>query len=260
MRADSALSPATGPREKASRGANVIGNRILRGLDRLLRERSLVGADAFFEAGRFPWIAPLEASWQLMRHELEAVLCHRDALPNFQDIISHERHLTSDAGWKTYFLLGYGRQFPRNMARCPETTRLIRGIPGLTTAMFSILAPGKRIPPHRGPYAGVLRYHLALHVPQPADRCGIRVGTEVRHWEEGRSLVFDDTYEHEVWNETSGTRVVLFVDVKRPLRGTARWLNDAVIQLIARSPYVRDAAARHGLWEKGFEQALRDAD
>jgi ornithine lipid ester-linked acyl 2-hydroxylase len=108
------------------------------------------------------------------------------------------------------------------MARGPETTQLVRGIPGLTTAMFSILAPGKRVPPHQGPHAGVLRYHLALQVPQPVDRCGIRVGTEVRHWAEGRSLIFDDTYEHEVWNDTGGTRVVPFVDFVRPLRGTAR--------------------------------------
>ena len=194
-----------------------------------------------------------------MRHELEAVLCYRDALPNFQDIISHERHLTSDAGWKTYFLLGYGRQFPRNVRVAGDDAAHPRD-PGAHDRHVLDTGTRQAHPSPPGSLAGVLRYHLALRVPQPADRCGIRVGTEVRHWEEGRSLVFDDTYEHEVWNETSGTRVVLFVDVKRPLRGTARWLNDAVIQLIARSPYVRDAAARHGLWEKGFEQALRDAD
>ena len=68
--------------------------------------------------------------------------------------------------------------------------------------MFSILSPHKRIPPHVGPYKGVLRYHLALKVPEPADQCGITVHGVTRHWEEGKSLVFDDVWEHSAWNET----------------------------------------------------------
>jgi aspartyl/asparaginyl beta-hydroxylase (cupin superfamily) len=242
-------------REGTIDAANMFGGRILHRLDAYLRSRSLVGSAHFFDTARFPWITTLESSWPLVRRELEGVLRHREDLPNFQDIVSHERHLTDDTGWKTYFFMGYGLEFAGNMERCPDTALLLRQIPGLTSAMFSILAPGKRIPPHRGPYAGVLRYHLALAVPEPAEQCGIRVGGEVRNWEEGRSLVFDDVYEHEVWNDTPGTRVVLFVDFKRPLAGLARLLNDCLIGLVARSPYVRDAAARHGDWEKRFEKA-----
>ncbi len=93
----------------------------------------------------------------------------------------------------------------------------MREIPGMTTAMFSILSPRKHILPHRGPYKGVLRYHLGLIVPQDAEACRIRVGEDIRHWEAGRSMVFDDTFNHEVWNDTDETRVVLFVDVLRPL-------------------------------------------
>jgi beta-hydroxylase len=124
----------------------------------------------------------------------------------------------------------------------------MRAIPGMKTAMFSILAAGKHIPPHRGPYKGVLRYHLGLIVPQPAEACRIRVGDEVRHWTEGGSLVFDDTYDHEVWNDTGGQRVVLFVDVVRPLTGAAAQLNRALLWLIARSPLVRDARRRQQRW------------
>ena len=87
----------------------------------------------------------------------------------------------------------------------------------MTTAMFSILSPRKHILDHRGPYKGVLRYHLGLIVPQRRAACRIRVGEDVRHWEQGKSMVFDDTYNHEVWNDTDETRVVLFVDVLRPL-------------------------------------------
>lgn len=247
------MSPST----RISEAVNVVGGRILHRLAGFFRAHSIVGTSPFFEAGQFPWISGLESSWAVMRRELDDVLRYRDALPSFQDIISHERHLTDDAGWKTYFFAGYGLEVRRNMESCPETARLIRTIPGMTSAMFSILAPGKRIPPHRGPYAGVLRYHLALRVPRPAGQCGIRVADEVRHWEEGRSLVFDDVFEHEVWNDTGDTRVVLFVDFKRPLRAPARIVNDLVIALIALSPYVRNAAAKHGLWEKRLEEARR---
>ena len=72
----------------------------------------------------------------------------------------------------------------------------------MKTAFFSILAPGKHLPPHRGPYKGVMRYHLGLLIPEPAEQCGIRVDTETRHWAEGESMIFDDTFEHEAWNDT----------------------------------------------------------
>ena len=83
--------------------------------------------------------------------------------------------------------------------------------------MFSILSPHKHILPHCGPYKGVLRYHLGLIVPEDAENCRIRVGDDIRHWEPGKPLIFDDVFNHEVWNDTDETRVVLFVDVERPL-------------------------------------------
>jgi beta-hydroxylase len=127
----------------------------------------------------------------------------------------------------------------------------------MTTAMFSILSPGKHIEAHRGPYRGLLRYHLAVRIPEPAASAGISVGGEVRHWEEGRSLLFDDGYEHFAWNDTDGVRVVLFVDVIRPLRRPAADLNRALVKSIAVSPFVRDAKRRHEAWERRFEALSR---
>ncbi len=141
-------------------------------------------------------------------------------------------------------------------ARRPR--RSLDRIPGLTTAFFSILAPHKRIGEHRGPWRGVLRYHLALRVPEPGEQAGISVGGEIAHWEEGRSLLFDDGYDHYAWNDTDGVRVVLFVDVIRPLRSPADRLNRALIAAIGRSPYIRDARNRHEAWERRFE-AVRAA-
>jgi len=111
----------------------------------------------------------------------------------------------------------------------------------MTTAFFSILAPGKHIPAHRGPYKGVLRYHLGLKIPEPASQCRIRVGDEVRHWAEGESLLFDDTYDHEVWNDTDGERAILFMDVERPLPEPWASFNRAVIWLVGKTPFVQEA-------------------
>jgi beta-hydroxylase len=85
----------------------------------------------------------------------------------------------------------------------------LQKVPGLKTAMFSILEPGKHIPPHRDPYDGVLRFHLGLIVPEPRDTLAIRVADQVLHWEEGKALVFDDHFEHEAWNAGLFSSVIL---------------------------------------------------
>ena len=210
----------------------------------------------FYDPGDFPWVAPLEANWKAIRAELDRLLAHRDALPNFQDISTDQYNLTDDDKWKTYFFYGYGFRSDANCARCPATTRLIESIPGMETAMFSILAPGKRIPPHDGPYKGVLRYHLGLVVPEGPGPVGIRVGGQEATWAEGRSLVFDDTYEHEAWNDTDETRVVLFVDFVRPLREPMRTANAAMIKMIGWSPFIQDAKRRHREWERTAGEQL----
>jgi ornithine lipid ester-linked acyl 2-hydroxylase len=233
---------------------NWAGDRFLRAVNRLLARGSVLPDEPFYDPADFPWVAPLEADWHLIRAELDGVLARRDELPNFQDISTDQAHLTDDDRWKTYFLYGYGFRSDANCARCPETTRLVESIPGMTTAMFSILAPGKRIPPHDGPYKGVLRYHLGLMVPEPAENVGITVGGELAHWREGGSLVFDDTYTHEAWNDTDGTRVVLFVDVIRELREPLGTLNRLLISAIAWSPFIQDAKRRHLAWEERFDR------
>ena len=232
-----------------------LGDRLLRVIDRVIARYSLIPNQPFFDPDDFAWVAPVEAEWKTIRAELDDVLGYQDALPNFQDISVDQLSLTDDDRWKTFFFYGYGFKSEPNCARCPETTRLIEAIPGMETAMFSILAPGKRIPPHDGPYKGVLRYHLGLIVPEaPVEQCGIRVGPESRGRREGESLVFDDTYEHEAWNETDATRVVLFLDVVRPLRQPMRSINAAMIKAIGYSPFIQDAKRRHQEWEARFER------
>jgi beta-hydroxylase len=94
-------------------------------------------------------------------------------------------------------------------------------------------------------------------VPGAPQDCGIKVGGEVRHWHEGETMFFDDGYEHSAWNDTDGTRVVLFLDVIRPLRRPAADVNKALLRAIAWSPFLRDAKRRHEAWERRFERLAR---
>jgi ornithine lipid ester-linked acyl 2-hydroxylase len=231
-----------------------VGERILAPVERFIGGRSLVGDATFFENARFPWIAHIEANWPVIREELERVLEDREALPNFQDISKDQIEITDDDQWKTYFLYGYGFQARLGVESCPRTAALMREIPGMTTAMFSILSPRKHILDHRGPYKGVLRYHLGLIVPEDAASCRIRVGEDFHHWEEGRSMVFDDTFNHEVWNDTDETRVVLFVDVLRPLPEPWSTINGLIVKAIGYSPFVLDAKRNQEAWERRYRE------
>ncbi|MEX1280666.1 MAG: aspartyl/asparaginyl beta-hydroxylase domain-containing protein [Acidimicrobiia bacterium] len=219
-----------------------VRDQVLPVIERPLDHYSKVGAGTFFDPEDFDWIPGVEAQLPLIQAELEAVLEDRESIPLFQELIPSQAMLTDDDKWRTYTFYGYGVSHDQNIARCPETARIARSIPGMTTAFFSILAPGKHIPPHRGFYKGVLRYHLGLKVPAEAEQCRIRVGDDIRHWTEGGSLVFDDTFEHQVWNDTDEERVVFFVDFLRPLPQPLRSINRGVVKAIGWSPEIRRAA------------------
>jgi ornithine lipid ester-linked acyl 2-hydroxylase len=229
-----------------------LGESILAPIERFIGRRSLVGDATFFPTERFPWVQHIEENWTVIRDEAEALLEHQGDLANFQDISKDQIEITDDDRWKTFFLYGYGFEAKLGVQMCPRTAALMREIPGMTTAMISILSPRKHILDHRGPYKGVLRYHLGLIVPEDAESCRIRVGEDVRHWEAGKSLVFDDTFNHEVWNDTDETRVVLFVDVLRPLPSPESLVNRAIVKAIGFSPFVLDAKRNQEAWERRY--------
>jgi beta-hydroxylase len=210
------------------------------------------GNPSVYDTSSFPWAAEIEREWRAIRGELDRVLLRKDALPGFHEIATDVSTISQDRGWKTFLLCGYGFRSERAIAQCPETWRIVQKIPGLTTAMFSILEPGKHLPPHRGPYNGVLRLHLGLIVPEPREQTAIRVGREICHWQEGRVMIFDDAYEHEAWNNTQQTRVVLFVDFVKPLRFPARLLNWLVLHIAMFTPFIREGSENQRQWEKRF--------
>jgi len=213
-------------------------------MERTITRLTRDGNRTFFETESFPWVASIEAGSTAIRTEMDTLLVHRDKIPNFQDISEDQNVLTEGDRWKTYFLYAYGHQAERNCAQCPKTARLLASIPGLKTAMFSILAPKKHVPEHRGPYKGVLRYHLGLIIPEPNTSCRIRVADEVRSWQEGKSLIFDDSHLHEVWNDSDSWRVVLFVDFLRPLPFPLSLLNRVMVWRISRTAFITDAMER----------------
>jgi aspartyl/asparaginyl beta-hydroxylase (cupin superfamily) len=235
--------------------------RIVAWAERLNLKYSKVGNPAVYDNAVFPWAREIEQEWHLIRAELDRVLTRKDELPGFHEIATDVSTITRDRDWKTFFLCGYGLRADANIKQCPETWRIVNKIPGLITAMFSILEPGKHIPRHRGPYNGVLRLHLGLIVPEPRDKVKIRVGNEICHWEEGKVLIFDDAYDHEAWNGSDKLRVVLFVDFVKPLRFPANLVNWLLLHLAVFTPFIREGADNHRAWEKRFyaeAEALRN--
>jgi aspartyl/asparaginyl beta-hydroxylase (cupin superfamily) len=213
---------------------------------------SLLGDLHIYDTRMFPWVAQVENEWRLIRQELDAVMTFREQMPSFQDILKEVGAIQSDNNWKTFFLAGIGMDCGENRRRCPETVRLLGKIPGLTTAFFSILSPGKHIPAHRGAWNGILRFHLGLMVPEPRERVRIRIGNDFYSWREGEALIFDDTFNHEVWNDTEGYRVVLFVDFARPLYPPFHWLNERLLNFGALAPFLREAGQKQKRWQDAF--------
>jgi ornithine lipid ester-linked acyl 2-hydroxylase len=222
------------------------------GLEWSIARVSRHGDPHIYDTRLFPWAATVESQWRLIRDELDAVMTFRDQMPSFQDILKEVSPIQSDNNWKTFFLAGIGMDCAENCQRCPETARLLVEIPGMTTAFFSILSPGKHIPAHRGAWNGILRFHLGLMVPEPRERVRIRIGNDFYSWREGEALIFDDTFNHEVWNDTDGYRVVLFVDFARPLYPPFHWLNQRLVNFSALAPFLREAGEKQKRWQDAF--------
>ena len=215
-------------------------------------KHSVHGDPMVYDARQFGWVPAVEADWHKVRAELDAIMVYRDQMPSFQQIIKEVDVIQCDDDWKTFFLAGIGMDCAANAARCPETMKLLANIPGMTNAFFSILSPGKHIPAHRGAYNGLLRLHLALQVPEPVEQVRIRIGNCICQWREGRALIFDDSFNHEVWNDTDGYRVVLFVDFARPLRQPWDWLNRRFLGMGTFAPFLREANRRQQQWQRAF--------
>ncbi len=166
-----------------------------------------------------PELLELDRNYPVIREELLGILPDKRSIPRYHELDEMQYNISArvaprrtgrSSRW-TSWVCG-----PRRSARCPRTTALLDGIPGLFEAFFSILEGGKSIPAHEGPYRGYLRYHLGLVVPEK-NPPSIRLKDQVYTWQEGQSILFDDSWEHEVYNQCDSDRVVLIVDIRRPM-------------------------------------------
>lgn len=227
-----------------------LGKLVMRAADRFLARHSRVPTTPFLPSEDFFQIPPLEAHWQAIRDELDQVLQHPEDIPTFHEMSPDQARISFGDNWKTYVFYVFGARIEENCRACPQTAEILDGLADLQNAWFSILAPGYHIPPHRGPTKAVVRCHLGLRIPVRAQDCWIRVGDQVRNWQAGRCLCFDDTYEHEVRNATDEARVVLFLDLDRPLSGIAGPCRNALISLLRASAYVRRPLANLKRWNE----------
>lgn len=200
---------------------------------------SRVGNPPVFERSVFPWIPRLEEQWEAIRDEALAVLRQPEEVPPLREVSPDHSRIATDQKWKVFFLYGYRYEVTANTARCPVTSELGRSVPGLISAFFSIHTPGTHLPRHYGPTNGMITCHLGLQVPADREKCRINIDGQDYSWEAGRFLVFDDTYYHEVWNETNEDRVILLMHVERPLRQPGKAVADAFLWLATRSPFIQ---------------------
>jgi len=250
----------TGSRSRQRRGGVrglVIkaGKHTLRKVGEFQARHSRVATTPILDNGEFPWTGELEAGWRTIRSELDAVLERPQDIPAFHQLSPDQQRISKGDNWKTYAFRVYGNRVDENCRACPATAALLDRLPGLQNAWFSILAPRYHIPPHRGPTRAVIRCHLGLKVPADAEQCWLRVDDVICHWQEGRCLVFDDTYEHEVRNDTDEVRVVLFLDFDRPMDLPGRLLNRLVVGAIRTSAYVKDPLRNLARWNAGIRDS-----
>lgn len=215
--------------------------RLLQRFERYIARHSIHGDPPFYDPAAFDWAPRLQAASAGIRAEYRQLLAAGEPIPPFHEVSPEQLPITSDANWRTFILYAYGVQAARNCALCPRTADAVRAVPGMQTAMFSILGPGKRLPPHRGPYKGLLRVHLALDLPPDPSSCWIEVDGIRRHWQEGGVMVFDDTFVHSAANQSAVPRCVLFMDILRPLDTGADRINRALLALLRGSPFARRA-------------------
>ena len=169
----------------------------------------------------FPNAQAFVARWRDIRDEALAVKQNLASVPRFHDIMREQADISANDGrdWRMFIMRAYGRDVPENRSRCPAVSALLDDSPEVVSAVFSYLAPRKYVPKHRGPFRGILRFHLMLTMPRAADG-GVAAILEIDgksyRLEDGECLLWDDTYPHEVRNNSDEVRAALLLDVWRP--------------------------------------------
>jgi beta-hydroxylase len=216
--------------------------------NRWIANASLIGDKPVFDPHSFDWVPELEKHWEEIREEAAAALQDIEAVPPLATISPDHRRIAPAGRWRSYFLIGYGYRDEANCRACPRTAELVSRIPGLNSAFFSVLVPGTHIPPHTGVTKAFLTSHLGIQVPRESEKCRMRVVDRWLEWHEGKCLVFDDCFDHEVRNDTDETRIVLLIQFRRPVGIIGRIVGNLFLEGVRRSRFVQDARKGIARW------------
>ena len=166
----------------------------------------------FYNIDEVPELSVLENNYAVILEELNALrdASHNgywlDTFPGYVDEKNKDK-------WQVFTFQFFGIKHPLNCSLCPKTYSILQKIPNLISADFSYLPANMHIKPHKGFTQMVLRAHLGLVIP---DNCKLRVGNEIKTWQVGKMLIFDDSFEHEAWNDSNEDRFVLMLDIANP--------------------------------------------
>lgn len=186
----------------------------------------------------FPDAERLSQDWQSIRDEALCVAREIQKVPLFHELMEEQADISAQDGrdWRMFVLQAYGVPVKRNMDQCPVLSSLIASSPDVLSAALSFLAPGKHIPQHRGPFRGILRFYLGLSVPMKEDGSPavVLMLDSVEHRiGNGEFLLWDDTYPHEVWNQSDELRIALLMDIRRrDMPPDLKFLSNLIVRLI----------------------------
>ncbi|GAA4641774.1 aspartyl/asparaginyl beta-hydroxylase domain-containing protein [Pontixanthobacter gangjinensis] len=217
-----------------------LGKRLRDPVNRLLAGQSKVGDAPIIDPALVPGLNEVAHQWAAMRAEIAPLMREREAIPPLGRISPDHRRIASTPAWKSFFFQGYGYHVEQNEARCPTIVEAISRIPGVVVAFLSIMEPGTHVPRHRGLTKSWLNCHLPLMLPDDDGRCEIAINDKIVQWRKGEWLVFDETYPHEVWNQSGEPRVVLLLQVQRQMRLAGHLASRALYHAIRHSSFVGD--------------------
>ncbi|MCB1120201.1 MAG: aspartyl/asparaginyl beta-hydroxylase domain-containing protein [Verrucomicrobiae bacterium] len=207
----------------------------------------------------YPHLSAFEQVYPKIRREVEEFLKESQKITDVKDLAGkYTAGGIHTIEWKSY-LLKLGKFVEENCKGCPETAKALSQVPRVHVAFFSILFPGQYIKPHFGYYKGFLRYHLGIIIPQDYEEnaeppCWLRINDdpmdnrkrdkttiergEKYHWKEGKGVMFDDTLLHDASNQSDQIRVVLWLDVRRPMPRLLDWLHGLFVRAAMLHPFL----------------------
>ncbi|WP_406663939.1 aspartyl/asparaginyl beta-hydroxylase domain-containing protein [Gallaecimonas sp. GXIMD1310] len=212
----------------------------------------------FVDVKNFPELRVIDENWEMIRDEALSLnaAAQIKASDDLDDLGFNSFFRT---GWKRFYLKWYGGTNLKSAQQlCPKTVELLSTIPSVKAAVFTMLPPGSRLGEHRDPYAGSLRYHLGLVTPN-SEECNIVVDGQKYCWKDGESVIFDETYIHHAENNTNENRIILFLDIKRPVRFVIiDWFNEILsYTLMAASATKNMKGDKVGVINKAFHYVFK---